>query len=74
MRQWAGIAMAEKKEGFLKLLGTILLCAGVTVWAVYAVLRIWMGWNITAQQFLPYHLAGVLPGLILRHRWFFSGD
>ncbi len=53
--------------------GTVLVCLGVGIWAVYAVGRYLLGWDITDRQFLPYHLATILPGMVLRyHRFFFQ--
>jgi hypothetical protein len=66
--------MVDKKErDFLKIFGTILLTLGVAVWGVYAVLRFGKGWEVTARQFLLYHLAGVVPGMIFRRHRFFRG-
>jgi hypothetical protein len=66
--------MADRKEiDLLKIFGTILLTAGVAVWGVYAVLCFGMDWDVKARQFLPYHLAGVVPGTILRRHRFFWG-
>ncbi len=65
--------MVDKREkDLLKILGTILLVLGVAVWGVYAVLRFGLGWDVTARQFLLYHLAGVVPGVILRRRRLFQ--
>ncbi len=63
----------EKERKSLKVLGSILVAAGVGVWGVYAVVRFGMGWDVTGRQFLPYHLAGVIPGMILRRHRFFCG-
>jgi arylsulfatase A-like enzyme len=52
----------------IRLFGNVLLVLGVAVWGVYAIVRFGMGWDVTAGQFLPYHLAGVVPGFILRRR------
>lgn len=65
--------MAKIERDLLKTLGNILLALGVGVWGAYAVLRYGMGWEVTGRQFLPYHLAGVVPGMILRRRRFFQG-
>ncbi|MBW1744298.1 MAG: hypothetical protein JRJ47_12860 [Deltaproteobacteria bacterium] len=64
--------MSEKREkDRLERLGTILIVLGVAVWGVYAVLRFGMGSDAAVRSFLPYHLAGVVPGVILkRHRFF----
>jgi hypothetical protein len=65
--------MAQRERDVLKTLGNILLTLGVGVWGAYAVLRYGMGWEVTARQFLPYHLAGVVPGMIRRRHRFFRG-
>jgi hypothetical protein len=64
--------MPEKREkDRLERLGTILILLGAAVWGVYAVLRYGMYSDVAARDFLPYHLAGVIPGVILkRHRFF----
>lgn len=46
----------------------MLVAVGVAVWGVYAVVRWGLGWDVTGRQFLPYHLAGVVPGVVLRRR------
>jgi hypothetical protein len=51
----------------LRKAGRLLIAAGVLVWAVYAV--VWLaGGDPDVRQFLPFHLAGVIPGAILS-RW-----
>ena len=51
-------------------MGSVLVALGVAVWGVYALVRWGLGWEVTGRQFLPYHLAGVIPGVILRRRRF----
>ncbi|MCK5244669.1 MAG: hypothetical protein KAJ90_05310 [Desulfobacterales bacterium] len=63
----------ETERDILNTSGTILIIAGVAVWGIYAFFRWGMGWNVTGRQFLPYHLAGVIPGMILRRRQFLRG-
>lgn len=46
---------------------------GVGVWSIYAVGRYWLGWDVTDRDFLPYHFAGVIPGLILWQHRFLRG-
>ena len=65
--------MNKKEKDMLTTLGTVLVVLGVAVWGVYAVVRWAMGLDVTGRQFLPYHLAGVIPGMILRRRKFFQG-
>ena len=61
--------MKAQETDRLRTVGNIMLALGVAVWGVYAVLRYLLGWNVTWLQFLPYHLVGVVPGMLLRrHR------
>ena len=48
-------------------LGNLLIALGVAVWVVYAVARWGLGKEVTVDRFLPFHLAGVIPGALLRH-------
>jgi hypothetical protein len=66
-----GDMMDRTKGDMLRIVGNILLILGVAVWAVYAVLRFGAGWDVRAGRFLPFHLAGVIPGAILRRHRFF---
>ena len=52
----------------LTLLGNIALALGVGVWVVYGVMRYGLGRDVSAISFLPFHLAGVIPGMVLRRR------
>lgn len=47
-------------------LGTILFYIGGCVWIVFAVCKYLLEWDVTLRQFLPYHLAAVIPGIILK--------
>lgn len=63
--------MGKSTRDGLERVGTVLIYLGVAVWAVYVVARYAMGMEVTGRQFLPYHLAGVVPGAILRRYRFF---
>ncbi|MDY6951127.1 MAG: hypothetical protein SWE60_06430 [Thermodesulfobacteriota bacterium] len=63
--------MDHKERDVWRVVGNILLILGVGVWVLYAVLRFGAAWDVTAGQFLPFHLAGVVPGAILRRHQFF---
>ena len=47
-------------------LGNVLFYTGGAVWLVYAVGKYLLGWDVSVRQFLPYHLAVVIPGVLLR--------
>lgn len=59
---------------WIRALGTLLVGVGASMWIVYAVGRYWLGWAITDRGFLPYHLATILPGMLLRYHVFFFED
>ena len=58
--------MSEEVNG-MKRLGTALFYIGGFVWVAYAIVRYGLGWDVNIRQFLPYHLASVIPGIILKH-------
>jgi hypothetical protein len=62
--------MGEMKKDRMERLGTVLIYEGVGVWLVYVVVRFALGTEVTGRQFLPYHLAGVVPGALLRRHRF----
>ena len=51
----------------LQMAGRILILAGVGVWGVYGLCKL-AGTEPAVGWFLPFHLAGVVPGVILS-RW-----
>ncbi len=47
--------------------GRLLIAVGVMVWVVYAI--VWLaGGDPDVARFVPFHLAGVVPGAIMS-RW-----
>lgn len=51
----------------MKRVGTVLFYLGGVVWLVYVIVKYLLGWDVSIRQFLPYHLAAVIPGIILKH-------
>jgi len=47
-------------------LGKVLFYIGGIVWIIYAVAKYLLDWDVNVRQFLPYHLAAVVPGVLLR--------
>lgn len=47
-------------------LGSLLFYLGGAVWVVYALARYALDWDVTMRQFLPFHLAAIIPGVLLR--------
>ena len=48
-------------------LGTVLFYIGGLVWIVFAVCKYGFGFDVSTRQFLPFHLAAIVPGMLLRH-------
>jgi len=55
------------KRDWWVVIGNVLIIVGVGMWGVYAVGRYLLGWDITDREFLPYHLATIMPGMLLRY-------
>jgi hypothetical protein len=67
--------MGDRAEkDWVRLFGTIMVVAGVGMWVPYAVGKYLLGWTITDRDFLPYHLAVIIPGMVLRYYRFFFFD
>ena len=64
----------DKKRDRIRDAGTVLVAIGIGMWGVYAVGKYGLGWNVTDRDFLPYHLAIIIPGMLLRHHRFFFGS
>lgn len=63
----------KEKKDWVSGLGKVLIIIGVGMWGVYAIGKYLLGWQITDRDVLPYHLAVILPGMVLRyHRFFFE--
>jgi len=61
-RKEMGIKPARRNPW--RVLGHGLIWAGVGVWAIYFYLKLIAGASVDAIDFLPYHLAGVLSGIV----------
>lgn len=46
--------------------GAVLFYLGGGVWILYALVKYLLGWDVSLRQFLPYHLAAIIPGVILK--------
>ncbi len=55
-------ALAPKKN-ILRVVGHVLIYAGVLVWAPYFYLKVFMQAPVNVMNYLPYHLTGVLGGV-----------
>jgi len=55
------------KEKTIARLGDVMFYLGGAVWGVYALARYALEWDVTVRQFLPFHLAAIIPGVLFRH-------
>ena len=67
------MSSGAKERDWIRTIGTLLVIMGVAVWGVYAIERYFLKIDVHSMQFLAYHLAGVIPGSLLRHHRFFKG-
>jgi len=58
-----GIPKPQKTR--LQLLGHGLIWSGILVWAPYYYLKIVVGQPVDVMDYLPFHLIGVLSGVVL---------
>jgi len=59
------MGMPSPKKSRLQMLGHGLIWAGILVWAPYYYLKAVAGSQVDVMDYLPYHLIGVLGGVLL---------
>jgi hypothetical protein len=59
------LGMNPPKRKALNTVGHILILLGISVWLPYLYLRIVLGQPVDVMDFLPFHLTGVLGGVLL---------
>ena len=52
-------------KSILQMLGHGLIIAGILVWAPYFYLKLIAGQEVEVMNYLPYHLTGVLGGILI---------
>jgi len=58
------MGMQSAKRNFLRAFGHMLIWAGAAVWVPYFYLKLAMGIFVNVMNFLPFHLIGVLGGIL----------
>jgi hypothetical protein len=59
------LGMLPAKKNNLHMAGHLLILLGILVWAPYLYLKLGLGQPVEVMDFLPYHLTGVLGGVLL---------
>jgi hypothetical protein len=59
------LGMAPPKKNLLRTTGHALILLGIAVWVPYLYLKLVIGQPADMMSFLPYHLTGVLGGVLL---------
>ena len=62
-RKELGLPATEKN--MLVIAGHSMILLGILVWAPYLYIKLVMGKSVEVMNYLPYHLAGVLSGVLL---------
>jgi hypothetical protein len=59
------LGMMPAKNNILHTAGHILILLGILVWVPYLYLKLALGLPVDVMNFLPFHLTGVLGGVLL---------
>ena len=59
------LGMMPAKKNSLHMAGHILILLGILVWAPYLYLKLALGQPVEVMDFLPFHLTGVLGGVLV---------
>jgi len=59
------LGLSAPQRTSLHTAGHILILLGISVWIPYLYLKLYLGQSLEVMQFLPFHLAGVLGGVLL---------
>jgi hypothetical protein len=59
------LGMLPPKKNLLHRAGHVMILLGILVWVPYLYLKLVMGQPVDAMNFLPFHLIGVLGGVLL---------
>lgn len=59
------LGQPSPQKSRLQLLGHGLIWSGILVWALYYYLKIVVGQPVDVMDYLPFHLIGVLSGVVL---------
>ena len=59
------LGMLKPQKTHLQLLGHGLIWSGILVWALYYYLKIVVGQPVDVMDYLPFHLIGVVSGVVL---------
>jgi hypothetical protein len=59
------LGLLPPKKNLLRLAGHGMILLGILVWAPYLYLKLTMGQSVEVMNYLPFHLTGVLGGVLL---------
>ena len=59
------MGLQSPKRSPLRILGSVLIALGILTWAPYFYLKAFTQTSVTVMNFLPFHLVGVLGGVLL---------
>ena len=59
------LGLSPPKRNFLHTAGHILILFGILVWTPYLYLKLVIGQAVDVMNYLPFHLIGVLGGVVL---------
>lgn len=66
------LGMTPVKKNFLHMAGHAMILLGILVWAPYLYLKLVMRQPVEVMNYLPFHLTGVLGGVVLHGLSYFT--
>ena len=59
------MGISKTKKNIFRVIGHMMIWAGVSVWVPYFYMKLAMHEPVNVMNYLPYHLTGVLGGLLM---------
>jgi hypothetical protein len=59
------MSSSHNERDWVQIMGAVLVILGLGIWGVYVVERYFLNMDVTDREFLQYHLAAVIPGMLL---------
>ncbi|HSG41703.1 MAG TPA: hypothetical protein VLA72_00985 [Anaerolineales bacterium] len=59
------MGISKTRKNLIRVTGHVMIWAGVSVWVPYFYMKLVMQESVSVMNYLPYHLTGVLGGLLM---------
>jgi len=59
------MGISKTKKNLFRLIGHVMIWAGISVWVPYFYMKLVVRVSVAVMNYLPYHLAGVIGGVLM---------